>query len=197
MFVAMLFAATSMATDRDFGPDGLEGLSAAQKKALSQGKIVLASKGSSENALIEAAMVFNKSPKETWDLLSKTEAQPLYLNELDDVKVVKRSATDGKEIHSVSYAFMDIVYGVLFKFHKSEMYFYWWLDPSRENDLAGLEGFWRFYPYGEGKTLARYGSFVSAKNVPSWVESFFKERGVKKTLFSVEKYVNSGGTYHK
>jgi len=71
------------------------------------------------------------------------------------------------------------------------------LDPDYNNDLNGLEGFWRLYPYGEGKTLARYGSNISVKYVPGWIESVFKKRGVKKALLSVKKYIDSGGKYRK
>jgi hypothetical protein len=188
----------SLAAGRDFGPDGSTGLTADQKKALSQGEIVFATtKAAGGKELIEAAIVFDKTPKETWALLTQTEKQSRYLDECDNIKVVKRTATESKEVHTVKVAFFTIVYGVLFKFQESEMYFHWWLDPSRKNDLAGLEGFWKLYSYGEGKTLARYGSFVSIKNIPSWIESAFKERGVRKALLSVAKYVNSGGTYHK
>jgi len=38
---------------------------------------------------------------------------------------------------------------------------------------------------------------VSLRNVPEWLESPFKRRGVAKSLIAVRRYVDSGGTYLK
>jgi len=74
----------------------------------------------------------------------------------------------------------------------------WMLDTSySKNDLSMLKGYWQLYPYGNGKTLARYGSSVSFKNVPEFIENMFKKGGVKDALASVKKYVDSGGAYRK
>jgi hypothetical protein len=197
--VAILIApAIAIAAGPNFGPKGMADLTPAQKTFLDKGGVVFATtEGSQKGALIEATILFDKTPQQTWELLTRTENQPKYLDECDKIEIIKRTKTGSRETHTVKVGFIKIVYGVLFQFHASEMYFHWWLDPDRENDLAGLEGFWKLYPYGEGKTLARYGSYVSIRNIPSWLESTFKERGVKKSLVAVRKYINSGGAYKK
>lgn len=186
-----------LAQNHEFGKYGLKGLTAEQREDLEKGKVVFYATGSQKGkaSLIEATIVFNKTPQESWDLLSRTEDQVKYLDECIDVR--KCPERDGKEVHTIKALFLTFRYGVLFQFQPEDLYFHWSLDPDYDNDLNGLEGFWRLYPYGEGKTLARYGSDISVKYVPGWIESIFKKRGVKKALLSVKKYVDSGGEYRK
>lgn len=186
-----------LAQNHEFGKDGLKGLTAEQLENLEKGKVVFSATGSQKGktSLIKATIVFNKTPQESWDLLSKTEDQVKYLDECIDVR--KSPVRDGKEVHTIKVSFLTFQYGVLFEFQPEDLYFHWKLDPDDNNDLDGLEGFWRLYPYGEGKTLARYGSNISVKYVPGWIESVFKKRGVKKALLSVKKYIDSGGKYKK
>jgi hypothetical protein len=71
--------------------------------------------------------------------------------------------------------------------------FFWSLDPRFNNDLVELRGFWRFYPYDQGKTLARYGCIISSKNIPTFIENMFKKGIIARSLVSMKKYVDSGG----
>jgi hypothetical protein len=75
---------------------------------------------------------------------------------------------------------------------------YWTLDPGYpENDLNDLTGYWQLYPYGDGKTLARYGSYISFKSIPQFIENRYLKSSIKDALDSVKKYVDSYGTYRK
>jgi len=197
LIVILLKVIPLLAQNHEFGKDGLNGLTAEQLEDLEKGKVVFYATGYQieKASLIKAAIVFNKTPQESWDLLSKTEDQVKYLDECVDVR--KSPGRDGKEVHTIKALFLTFQYGVLFEFQPEDLYFHWRLDPDYNNDLNGLEGFWRLYPYGEGKTLARYGSNISVKYVPGWIESVFKKRGVKKALLSVKKYIDSGGKYRK
>lgn len=194
-FFLVLGLQTLFAGMPDFGPDGLSGLTKAQKQDLDKGKIVFSTTNSGEQAqstLIEAAVVFDVTPQETWRLLSKTEDQIKYLKEIDELNIIKTEPTLNIQEFKLKIAFLTIVYRVIHRFDESNQYIYWGLDPSFNNDLEDLRGFWRFYPYGQGKTLARYGSNVSIKNIPDWIEAIFKKSGVKKSLLAVKKYVDSG-----
>ncbi|PKL74108.1 MAG: hypothetical protein CVV27_22185 [Candidatus Melainabacteria bacterium HGW-Melainabacteria-1] len=183
----------------EFGAEGLNGLSADQKKQLEAGKTVFSTVGSvakSDSELIYAAIVFNKPIEETWRLISKTEDQIRYLSDIDDLKIIRKSgATDNIEF-TVSAGPFSKTYRVIHRFSPDKMGFEWGLDPSFDNDLQKLTGFWRFYRFGDGKTLARYGSNVSIRGVPSWVESMFKKKGISQALGQVKKYVDSGGTWN-
>ena len=196
-----LLISTAVAGEvRDFGPDGTRGLTAEQERDLADGKVVFSTtdtKGKGKSALVEAAVVFDKPPEYVWELLYRTEDQVKFLQEVDELKIVEKEELQDNLELKLRIVFMTIVYRVIHHFEKDDLYIYWGLDPSFENDLLDVRGFWKLHPYGEGKTLARYGSGFSIKNVPQWVESLFKGRGVEKSLIAVRKYVNSGGTYRK
>jgi hypothetical protein len=197
LILVLLKVTPVLAQNHEFGKDGLKGLTPEQLEELKKGRVVFHAAGSQkgEASLIEAIIVFNKTPQEAWILLSKTEDQVKYIDEC--IHIRKISGREGKEVHTIKVLFLTFQYGVLFEFQPEKFYFHWSLDTDDKNDLNGLEGFWKLYPYSEGKTLARYGSYLSVKHVPGWIESIFKKRGVKKSLLSVKKYVDSGGEYRK
>jgi hypothetical protein len=200
MLLLLLVAPASADEARDFGPDGTKGLSTEQQGDLADGKIVFSTtdtKGKGKSALIEAAGVFDKPPEYVWELLYRTEDQVKFLDEVDEIEIVKKEALQDNLELKLEIIFLTVVYRVIHHFDEDDLHIYWGLDPSFENDLLDLRGFWKLHPYGEGRTLARYGSHVSINNVPGWVEALFKRRGVKKSLIAVRKYVNSGGTYRK
>lgn len=198
MIALLLASAVSIPAAPNFGSDGLGGLSKSQKAALAGGKIVFYTsevKGKHKSALIQAAIVFNNTPDKVWSLLYRTQDQIKYLEEIEKINIInKGAAKDNLEFH-LSVAWLDYVYRVIHRFKPGEKYFYWGLDKSFKNDLKDLRGYWRLYPYGNGKTLARYGSNVSIKNVPSFIENMFKKNGVKKSLQAVRRYINSNGTW--
>lgn len=195
-----LSASPCLGAAPDFGSDGLKGLDKTQRENLSQGRIIFTVTDSTtqlHSGLIEAVVVFQKTPEETWNLLYHTEDQAKYLKELEYARVIAKSPLQDTIEFKVKAAFLTFVYRVNHSFDKPNLYFFWGLDPGFKNDLYDLRGFWRFYPYEGGKTLARYGSTVSLKNVPGFIEDMFKKSGVARSLASVKKYVDSGGTYRK
>ncbi len=182
----------------EFGADGMGGLTAEQKKQLEAGKAVFTSKGSvatSESELIYVAIVFNRPVEETWRLISRTEDQDRYLSDIDELKIIRKGGASDNLQFTVSAGPFSKTYRVIHRFSPEKKGFKWGLDPSFDNELQKLTGFWRFYPFGEGKTLARYGSNVSIRGVPTWVESLFKKKGINQALGQVKKYVDSGGTW--
>lgn len=187
----------------DFGPDGLKGLTEKQVEDIDKGKIVFSTtdksleKEDKKEALIEAVLVFDTPVEETWRLLAKTEDQIQYLKEIKELNIINQGENDNINEFKLKVLFFTLVYRVHHMFEKENLYFHWTLDPTFENDLADLKGFWKFYPYEGDRTLVRYGSDVSLKKVPDWVEALFKKGGTEKALESVKRYVDSGGTWHK
>jgi len=198
IIILLFMCVTAIVALPEFGNEGLSGLSAVQKQQLGEGKIVFATVGSvakSESELIYAAIVFNQPVEETWRLISRTEDQNRYLSDIDDLKIIRKGGPSDNIQFTVSAGPFSKTYRVIHRFSPEKKGFEWGLDPSFDNDLQKLTGFWRFYPFGEGKTLARYGSNVSIHGVPTWVESLFKKKGITQALGQVKKYVDSGGTW--
>jgi hypothetical protein len=200
MLLLLLVPSASAGEARDFGPGGTKGLSTEQEEDLAEGKIVFSTtdtKREGKNTLVEAALVFDKPPAYVWELLYRTEDQINFLEEVEELEIIKKEELEDNLEFKLEILFLTFVYRVIHHFDEDAYHIYWGLDPSFENDLLDLRGFWKLHPYGEGRTLARYGSHVSVKNAPRWIEALFKKRGVEKSLVAVRKYVNSGGTYRK
>ncbi len=185
----------------DFGPNGLKGLDETQKATLSAGESVLTktiSHSGGQRALIEIAVVFNQPIEGVWTLLSNPENQIHFLEDMKDLKIIKKTSTEDNVECLLKFFFLDVIYRVIRKVDHANYYIHWWLDPNFDNNIQDLRGFWRFYPYGEGKTLGRYGTRVTIlKLIPSFIENYLIRKNLPKALASVKNYVDSGGTYRK
>lgn len=181
----------------DFGPDGLAGLTLEQQENLSRGKIILPEsvvKTPEGKTLIEAALVFDKPPEEVWELLSKTEDQVKYLGNIKEATVIFQGPTENNIEFKVKILVKTFIYRQIHRFDKKNLYFYWTLDPDFRSDLKELNGFWRFYPFGSGKTLGRYGSRLLLRFfVPDSIQTALTREKLPEALQSVREYVNSGG----
>lgn len=179
----------------DFGPDGLNDLNIQQRRRLVDGEIVFTFNLTAQkhSGLIQATVIFNQTPEQTWNLLYRTEDQVKYLKMLEEAKVIARSRLHDTVEFKVRFAFLTFICRVNLTFDKEGFNFFWNLDPEYNNDFIDLQGFWRFYPYGQGKTLARYGCTVSLKNIPTFIEDMLKKSVIARSLASIKKYVDSGG----
>ena len=201
MACVLPMAANAHAAAPDFGSDGLKGLSESQIKEITGGKVIAATSEPSEDeatksrsSLITAVMIFEMPPERVYELLYRSEDQIKFLPEIKEVKVISRSETQNNIEFKTRAAVFTFVYRVIHHFDKSSLYIHWAMDRSFKNDLEDLRGFWKLYPYPGGKTLARYGSSVSIKGVPEWVENMFKKSGVKSALANTKKYIDTGWT---
>ena len=196
MFFFLVVSTLVAAAEPDFGADGLNGIRAEQKKMLAEGKIVFSTQDKSkENSLIEAVIVFNQPIESTWSLLTKVDAQDKYLSEIKKIKLASKDPV--KVEFGLKILFLSVWYQCQYYFNKPNYYFDWRLDPTYKNELNSLSGFWKLYPYGSSKTLARYGSNVIAKGIPDWIQGAFKKSGVEKALKATKSFVDSGGTWTK
>ncbi len=181
----------------DFGPDGLAGLSDVQIWRLTRGEVILpegVTKTADGKTLIGAALVFSRPPDEAWRLLSKTEDQHLYVNEVKKVEVISRESTQDLLEFTVRIMGQKIVYRQIHHYDEPDLYFRWELDRSFKSPVKDLEGYWRLYPFAGDRTLARYGSRVSMRLVvPQSIQTALTKKNLPSALRSVKKYVDSGG----
>ena len=72
----------------------------------------------------------------------------------------------------------------------------WELDPHFDNDLAGLVGFWEFYPLEDGRTLGRSGARVDVgPAVPASLQDWITRKNLPQSMEHVRQWVDSGGSY--
>jgi hypothetical protein len=198
--VGAVFAQTPQLLD--FGPDGTVGLTEDELNKLSEGGIVfvnrLSAAGERGAILVESAVLFSNTPDRTWALISATEKQPVYLANLKSVKVLSKSSEKAIEIFTAKLLFFKFIFGVVQNYNEENKWLHWSLYADYpENDVDSLSGFWQLYPYEDGKTLARYGTYVALKNVPDFIENMFRKSSAKQAMISVKKYVDSDGQYRK
>jgi hypothetical protein len=183
----------------EFGPDGLAGLDQGQKAELVRGHAVLpegAVKTTNGTSFIEAALVFDRPPAEVWSLLSKTELQVHYVPEIKAANLIWDKGNENCLELNVRVMGRNVVYRMIQSFDPPQLYFHWVLDAEMPSDIKELAGFWRFYPYGQDRTLARYGSIVKPRfPVPGFLRRAIAKGHVRSDLESVKKYVDSGGTW--
>jgi hypothetical protein len=203
IFVFLMVSYTQAAVP-NFGDDGLKGLSESQIKDLSEGKIIFNTTDSVNNesaeaksSIITAALLLDKPPEEIYNILYHTEDQIKYLEEIKEIKIVNKNEVQDNIEFKLKILMISLEYRVIHSFDKKNLYIHWTMDKNFKNDLESLQGFWKLYPYPGGRTLARYGSNVSVKHVPGWLENMFKKKGVEKSLNCVKKYVNTGWTLKK
>lgn len=198
IIICLIFTARLLAfnwDNPDFGQDGMAGLTDSQKAELKEGRIVFsATDKDKESSIIEAAIIFNKPPEEVWDMLSKTEEQIKYLKEVNKIKLIDSNGNTDTMWFQLKIMLFSIRYQINHHYNSESLYFYWSLDPTYKSDFRELKGFWKFYPYKNNKTFARYGSLVSFKFLPVWLQDVLKKKGIEKALKSVKCYVDSGGT---
>jgi hypothetical protein len=201
LFLFMLIPFSAIQEMPDFGPDGTAGLTVGQVQRLAQGEIILPEgliKTSQGKSLIAAALVFDRPPEEVWRLLSETEVQGRYLTEVKSVRVIRKTETEDCLEFTVRVMGKTVVYRQIHNFDSNHFYFHWVLDPTFRGDVKELIGFWRFYPYDDGRTLARYGSRVKPRfPVPDFIREALAKGHVRSALESVKRYVDSGGAWKK
>ena len=177
----------------DFGPDGLKGLSPEQIKKLQAGEVVMTSSPEvtpDGHSVIAAVVLFKVPVERAWEILSATDRQIDYLEEIKDLRVVEEGEDFNRTEFEVKVMGQKVRYTVIHHF-LPEFYYLWWeLDKKAPHDLKALSGFWRLYPAGEGKTIGRYGSrVVPAFPVPASIRTWLFKNSVRSSLEKVKAYV--------
>jgi len=178
----------------DFGPDGLKGLSPEQIKKLQAGEVVMTSSPEvtpDGHSVIAAAVMFKVPVERAWEILSATDRQIEYLEEIKKLRVVEVGEDFNRTEFEVKVMGQKVRYTVIHHFRPDIYYLWWQLDKKAPHDLRDLSGFWRLYPAGEeGMTIGRYGSrVVPGFPVPEFIRKPLFKNGVRSSLEKVKAYV--------
>jgi hypothetical protein len=181
----------------DFGADGLKGLTEEQRRRLDSGEVVMTSspevtpKG---KTMISAALIIKASIDRVWQILSATEKQTEYIEEIEKLKLLEQGPDFNRMEFVVKVMGKRVRYTVIHRFTPEKYYFWWELDKKAHHDLKELSGFWRLYPAGENRTVARYGSrVVPGFLVPEFIRNWLYKKSVRSSLQKVRSYVEEKG----
>jgi hypothetical protein len=125
--VLYLISALGFAATPDFGSDGLKDLDIQQTKQLTNGGIVFTINNlttQTHSGLIEAAVIFDQPPEQTWNLLYRIEDQVKYLKELEEAKIIARSPLHDTIEFKVRFAFLTFIYRANLTFDKAGLNFF-------------------------------------------------------------------------
>ncbi|MDI6698693.1 MAG: hypothetical protein QME85_07135 [Candidatus Saccharicenans sp.] len=180
-------------TGPDFGPDGLKGLTGEQRKKLLSGELLVFSSHEERpggQTVISAALIFEVPIASAWSVLSATERQKDYVEEIEDLRLVEQGVDHNRMFFLVKIMGREVRYTVIHRFEPEVFYFWWELDRSRPHDVKELFGYWRLYRIDDGRTLARYGSRVVPDfPVPGFIRNWLAKSNVRSSLLKVKKYV--------
>jgi hypothetical protein len=72
----------------------------------------------------------------------------------------------------------------------------WELDPSFDNSIDQVSGYWEFLDLDGGRTLARFGTWVRVGPLlPAFVQDRATRQNVLETIESTRQWVDSGGRW--
>jgi hypothetical protein len=145
---------------------------------------------------IQSIVIFDRPRRQTLDLLTQTERQMEFLPNLRNVQPVARHAGESLDHHEIRIIFTKLEYRVRNHWSDEEWTMWWHLEPGYSNDMASLDGYWRFYELSDGRTLAIYASRIDVGPlVPARMQAALSRKKLEDSLRHFRSWVNSGGSY--
>lgn len=158
--------------------------------------LVEEAKRESGGTLFVAYVLFEKPLIRVVELINQPERQREYRPELRSIEVVERGPDTRVDEHRLKIMFTNVVYRLCMRRDRATDRFSWHLDPSFDNDLRRMQGFWEFYQLGEDRTLGRFGSTVDVgRAVPRMVQDKLSRKTVLRTVENTRKWVDSDGRW--
>ncbi len=183
----------------DFGPDGLKDLSREEVKRILSGEVLVFAtheESSGGRTVIQAGLMFKAPAEKVWALLSATEKQKEYIPEIEELKLIEQGTGYNRMFFLVKIFGQKVSYTVIHRFEPETFSIWWELDRREPHDLRELFGYWKFFKFAEGRTLARYGSYVVPDfPVPAFIRNWLSRKNVQATLVRVKKYVETARNY--
>jgi hypothetical protein len=145
---------------------------------------------------IEALVVFDQPLELTQRLLAQSERQHEFLPELKRTDTIRRDGAVVINEHHVRVMFIQLSYRIRTESDADSGRIWWALDPTHENDLDVLEGYWEFYEMDDSRTLGHFKTrVVLGPALPSFLQNAATRRNVPRVVERMRLWVNSEGTY--
>lgn len=200
--LAAMTASMAYAVPTAGDPKAWAGLTPDQVKKVKAGQIVIMDQDTSgagdQKRFIQAAMIFNQPLEAAYKIFKQTEKQDRYLPDLESCKLVSRDAKGDRVDFHIKIMGVSIDYRIHHVYDDPNYTLTWGLDPSYDNDMKRVDGFWRLYQYDDKHTFARYGTNVEVLSIiPTFIMDKLTKNNLPVNLEAVKKYIDSGGTFVK
>jgi hypothetical protein len=196
----LISAALCVATESRTSPQAAETILADYPpeivRRLYDRKTTLLPKPADESIYIGALVLFDQPLDRTQRLLSQTSRQHEYLPELKAAETIR---WDGKAVineHHVRVMLIRLEYRIRTEFDFDAGRIWWALDPSHQNDLDVLEGYWELYEMDGSQTLGRFKTrVVLSTALPRFLQDAATRINLPRAMERIRLWVNSEGTY--
>lgn len=156
----------------------------------------LGERGGLSGAYMLAYIIFEKTPERVLRLLSQTARQTEFRPDLKTVRTLEHFEDGVLDEYRMQIMFLKIVYRLRYQLDFEAARIRWALDPSFENSVRQIEGFWELYPLGDTETLARFGTRVDiGAALPAFLQDALTRKNMPTTLENCRRWVNSDGRY--
>jgi hypothetical protein len=158
--------------------------------------LVLEDVGSGQDSFIVAFVLFAQPRARVTALLEQAERQPEYRPELKSVRTIERTPDMRIDEQHLTILFQDFVYRLRYQRNAEGDRLEWKLDPTFDNDLRQVEGFWELYDGRDGTTLGRFGSRVDVgPAVPAFVQKTLSRQTVLRYVENIRRWIDSEGSW--
>ena len=141
---------------------------------------------------MEALVIFDLPTDRVLQLLAQTERQREYRRDLRDVRSIEHSKHVTIDQHRMRVMFVPVEYRVRYQFDYEHDRMSWRLDPAFDGSLDELEGFWELHAFGEGRTLAHFGTSVRvSKALPRFIQDLATRKKLPRDLQDTREWVNA------
>jgi len=166
------------------------------RQLLAERVLVLAPDAASDGSgpRVEAYVLFDRPIRRVYELLSATGRQPEFRTDLARQLTVSRDADGVVEEQHLRVLFVEVVYRLRYRLDPPARRIEWHLDPSFDNDLRRLDGFWELHELDASHTLARFGTAIDVgEAMPAFVEESMTRHATARTLARCREWVNADG----
>jgi hypothetical protein len=143
---------------------------------------------------MEALVLFDMPPQQVLALLAQTGRQREYRPDLRSIESIEHTRVAAVDQHRMRVLFINVEYRVRYQFDYEHGQMTWRLEPGHGGSLEALEGFWVLYAFGDGRTLAHFGTHVRVTDaLPSPVQQLATRSKLPSDLQHTRQWVNSNG----
>lgn len=160
--------------------------------------VVQGGDGDGPESFVVAYVLFERNLGEVLGLLKQANRQPEYRPELKSVKTVERFPYGRVDEQVLKIVFRKLKYRLRYNEDPVSGRLEWKLDPTFDNSLKRMEGFWELYSFADtpDRTLGRFGSAVDVgQGVPKFIQRGMGRKTVLRYVRNCRQWIDSDGDW--
>ncbi len=145
---------------------------------------------------VRALVLFDRPRDRVMRLLTQTGRQREFRTDLRELETVQFFEDGSLDEHLIRIMLVSMAYRLRYHFDFPRCRITWRLDPSYENPVERIEGYWVLHALGRGQTVGRFGTRVDVgASVPRYLQDYATRQKVPELVERVRRWVNSDGRW--